>query len=201
MLPNCCLLIVTCEISLIPLSYLSVLVPVFLDLIVHVGFEILCPVCRKTGITLYFDFRDTLHPKPFCTSKATTRPCVEYCSYIWDGAPQSGCLDLLHRVQKRLVNFIGFVLSSTLQPLSHRRVVASLSLFYKYYHGICSQELSPLVPHGHLSVRFSESLYQYAVDIPRCKRKFYQINFFVHALQLFGILSHYRLLSIRFFFL
>ena len=124
--------------------------------------------------------------------KATIRPCMEYCSHIWGGAPQSGCLDLLDRVQRRLVNLIGPVLSSTLQPLSHRRDVASLSLFYKYYHGNCSQELFSLVPHGRLSVRstrFSESLHQYAVDIPRCKRNFYHTSFFPRTARLWNSLS------------
>ena len=35
----------------------------------------------------------------------------------------------------------------------HRVHVAILSLFYKYYHGRCSQELSSLVPHRHLNER------------------------------------------------
>ena len=87
--------------------------------------------------------------------KATTPPCMEYCSHIWSGAPKPGCLDLHDRVHRKLVNLIGIVLSSTPQPLSHRRVVASLSLFYKYYHGRCSQELSSLVPHRRLSVRLT----------------------------------------------
>ena len=129
--------------------------------------------------------------------KGTIRPCMEYCSHIWGGAPQSGRLDLLDRVQRRLVNLIGHVLSSTLQPPSHRRVVASLSLFYKYYHGRCSHELPSLVPHRCLSVRltrFSERLHQYAVFIPRCKGNFYQPAF-CHALQGFKI-SLCRLLSV-----
>ena len=103
---------------------------------------------------------------------------MEYCSHIWGGAPQSGCLDSLDRVQRRLVNLIEPVLSSTLQPLYHRRVVASLSLFYKYYR---FQDLSSLVPHRRLSVRltrFSESFHQYAVDTPRCKRNSYQTSLF-----------------------
>ena len=113
--------------------------------------------------------------------KVTMRPCMEYCPHIWGGAPQSGCLDLLDKVQSRQVNFVGLVLSTTLQPHSYRIVVKSLSLLCKYYHGKCSQGLSSLVPHGCLSVRstrFSESLHQYAVGIQRCKRNFYQTSFF-----------------------
>ena len=47
--------------------------------------------------------------------KGTICPCKECCSHIWGGASQSGCLDLLDRdQQRRLVNLIGPVLSSTL---------------------------------------------------------------------------------------
>ena len=78
--------------------------------------------------------------------KSTIRPCMEYCSHLWAGAPKSQGLNLLDRVQKRIVNLVGSELSANLQPLSHRRDVASLSLFYKYYHGNCSSELADLVP-------------------------------------------------------
>ena len=77
--------------------------------------------------------------------KSTIRPCMEYCCHIWAGAPAS-CLDLLDKIQKRVVNLVGPILSSSLQPLFHQRDVASLSLFYRYYHAKCSSELQGLVP-------------------------------------------------------
>jgi len=49
-------------------------------------------------------------------------------SHLW----QSECLSLLDRVQCRIVN-MGPVLSASLDPLSHRRDSASLSLLYKYF--------------------------------------------------------------------
>ena len=39
--------------------------------------------------------------------KSTIRPCMEYCSHIWGGAHMSKGLDLLDRVQKRVVNLVG----------------------------------------------------------------------------------------------
>ena len=66
--------------------------------------------------------------------KATIRPCIEYCCHIWAGA-SADCLSLLDRIQRRITNIIGPDLSSNFQSLSHRRNVASLSLFYKYFHG------------------------------------------------------------------
>ena len=69
--------------------------------------------------------------------KYTIWPCMEYCPHIWGGAPRSHRLDLLDRMQKWVVRLVCSGLSSDLQALSHRRDVASLSLFYKYYYGKC----------------------------------------------------------------
>ena len=53
--------------------------------------------------------------------KSTIRPCMKFCCHVWAGAP-------------------------FLEPLAHRRNVANLSLFYRYYFGRCSSELAQLVP-------------------------------------------------------
>ena len=50
---------------------------------------------------------------------------MEYCSHIWGGAPRSHGLDLLDRVLKRVVRLISSGLSSDLQALSHRMLLAS----------------------------------------------------------------------------
>ena len=77
--------------------------------------------------------------------KSQVRPKMEYCCHIWAGAAKNS-LSCLDRVQNRLRNLVGDALFSSLQPLSHRRDVASLSLFYRYFHGKCSSELQSLVP-------------------------------------------------------
>ena len=41
---------------------------------------------------------------------------------------------------------IGPSLAFSLEPLSHRQNVASLSLFYRYYFGRCSSDLAQLDP-------------------------------------------------------
>lgn len=46
--------------------------------------------------------------------------------------------DILDKIQRQMCNVIGPDLTSHLQSLSHRRAVASLCLFYKYFHGNCS---------------------------------------------------------------
>ena len=70
--------------------------------------------------------------------KYTIRPCMEYCFQIWAGAPNC-YLELLHE-------YAGLLVFQSLEPLYHRRNVASLSLFYRYYFGKCSSELYQLVP-------------------------------------------------------
>ena len=59
--------------------------------------------------------------------KSTIRPCMEYCCHIWAGAP-SCYLELLDKLQKRICRIVGPSLAASLEPLAHRRNVASLSL-------------------------------------------------------------------------
>ena len=73
--------------------------------------------------------------------KFTIRLCMEYCCHVLDGVP-SYYLELLVKLQKRICSTVG----PSLEPLAHRRSVASLSLFYRYYFGRCSSELAQLVP-------------------------------------------------------
>ena len=72
------------------------------------------------------------------------RPCLEYCSHIWGSSPYTSLLD---RIESKAIRLIGDPsLTSTLDPLSLRRKVASLSLFYRYYFGHCSDELTACIP-------------------------------------------------------
>ena len=72
------------------------------------------------------------------------RPCLEYCSHIWGSSPYTYLLD---RVESKAIRLISDpFLTSTLDPLSLCRKVASLSLFYRYYFGHCSDELAACIP-------------------------------------------------------
>ena len=75
--------------------------------------------------------------------KSTIRPSMEYCCNIWTGVP-SCYLELLDKLH--ICRTVGCSLAASLEPLTHRRNVASLSLFYRYYFGRCSSELAQLVP-------------------------------------------------------
>ena len=112
--------------------------------------------------------------------KSVIRPSMEYCSHIWAGAPAK-YLSTLDKIQKRIVNLVGPELGSVLHTLSHRRTVASLSLFYKYFHQQCSRELSDLVPplrNFRQDLRCADESHRYTVALPRCKRCFYASSFF-----------------------
>ena len=59
--------------------------------------------------------------------KPTIRPYMEYSCHVWAGAP-SCYLELLDELQKQICGTIGLSLAASLEPLAHRRNVASLSL-------------------------------------------------------------------------
>ena len=66
---------------------------------------------------------------------------MKCCCHVWAVAP-SCYLKLLDKLQKRICRTFGLSLTTSLEPLTHRRNVTSLSLFYSYYFGRCSSELA-----------------------------------------------------------
>ena len=79
-----------------------------------------------------------------CLYKSTIRPCMEYCCHVW--ACASSCyLELLDKLQKQIYRTVCPSLVTSLEPLAHRRMVASLSILYRYYFGRCYSELSQLI--------------------------------------------------------
>ena len=77
--------------------------------------------------------------------KFTICPHMVYCCHVWAGAP-SCYLELLDKLQKRICRTVGPSAAASLEPLTHHRNMASLSLFCRYYFGRCSSELAQLVP-------------------------------------------------------
>ena len=122
--------------------------------------------------------------------KSTIPPCMEYCCHVWAGAP-SCYLDLLDKLQKQICRIVGPSLAASLEPLAHRRNVASLSLFYRYYFGRCSSKLAQLVPlpfsRGR-STRYSDRLHDFSVTIPRCYKNVYVNSFFPRTAELWNSL-------------
>nr|CAH7740507.1 unnamed protein product [Callosobruchus chinensis] len=59
----------------------------------------------------------------------------------------SSTLSILDAVQRGAIRLIGDpALTCHLQPLSQRRAVGDLSLFYRYSNGFCSSELTSIMP-------------------------------------------------------
>ena len=75
--------------------------------------------------------------------KAQIGPCLKY---LWRGASNHS-LNTLDAIQRRAIRLIGDpALTDTLDSLVHRRSVSALSLFYRYYHGFCSDEIKSIIP-------------------------------------------------------
>ena len=112
--------------------------------------------------------------------KSTIRPCMEYCCHVWAGAP-SCYLELLDKLQKQICRTIGSLLAASLELLDHRRNVATLSLFCRYYFGRYSSELVQLVhlPYSRgRSTCYSDRLHGFSVTIPISYKDVYGNSFF-----------------------
>nr|CAH7729455.1 unnamed protein product [Callosobruchus chinensis] len=94
-----------------------------------------------------FRARKYFSPSHFLTLyKAQIRPSLEYCSHIL-GAAAPTTSSILDPVQRRAIQLTGDpVLTCHLQPLSHRRALGDLSLFYRYSNGLCSSVLTSIIP-------------------------------------------------------
>ena len=114
--------------------------------------------------------------------KSQIRPRMEYCSHIWAGSSNT-ILSALDRVQRRMRGLDGEEHFASLQSLSHRRNVASLSLSYRYFYGKFSDEFHLLVPPVRdfpIRTRFAKSREAHPnflnIATPRCK--FHSARFF-----------------------
>ena len=121
------------------------------------------------------------------------RPFLEYCSHVWGGAPKSS-LHLLDRVQSKAICLINNPnLINSLQSLSHRRLVADLSIFYRYFHGHCSQEIKNIIPDPVRHVRTTRrSTYShpFQVTLPNPQTISHKSSFIPRTSQLWNSLPH-----------
>ena len=97
------------------------------------------------------------------------RPCLEYSSHVWGTSPFTSLLD---RVESKAM--IGDPsLTSTLDSLSIRCKVASLSLLYCYYFVHCSGELA-----RPLSIRQASFAHNYYVELSSARINQFSESFF-----------------------
>ena len=76
--------------------------------------------------------------------KSTVQPCMEYYCHVWTGAP-SYFLEMLDKLQKWICRIFGPLLAVCISLASHKYVASSI-LFYRYFVGRFSSELTQLVP-------------------------------------------------------
>ena len=119
------------------------------------------------------------------------RPSLEYCSHVWGGAPKSS-LHLLDRVQSKAIHLINNQnLTNSLQSLSHRRLAADLSIFYRQFHGHCSQEIKNIIPDPVRRVRTTRrSTYShlFQVTLPNPRTLSHKSSFIPRTSQLWNSL-------------
>ena len=109
---------------------------------------------------------------------------MEYASHVWDRSPRDhvACLDLIQSSAVRLID--SPELTSSMQPLRVRRNVASLSLFYRYYNGLCFSELGRCLPPPLRRVcgtRHAALSHAYSVEIPNPRLNRRRDSFFVYT--------------------
>ena len=115
---------------------------------------------------------------------------MEYCCHVWAGA-HSCYLELLDKPQKRICRTVVPSLAASVKSSAHRRNVANLRLFYRYYFGRCASELAQLVPLPYSrgrSTRYSDRLHDFSVTIPRCYKDTYVNSFFPRKARLWNSL-------------
>ena len=79
--------------------------------------------------------------------------------------------------------------SLILYSLSHRRLVADLSIFYRYFHGHCSQEIKNIIPDPMrrvLTNRSSTHSHPFQVTLPNLRTLAHKSSFILRTSQLWN---------------
>ena len=133
-------------------------------------------IAKKTAWRLYIlgRSRNLLpHHARIIIYKAYIRPLMEHASSIWYGAGSTS-LRLLDRLQNKAIRLLRIdkPLKYGIVPLSHRRNVASLCVFYRHFFLQPSIELADILPGVAPCVRRTRSTtrgHPYCVQIPRSR--------------------------------
>ena len=111
--------------------------------------------------------------------KSTIQTFMEYSCHAWADSPSCN-LDMLDKLYNRVCRTIGPSLAVSLEPVAHCQYITSLSLFYRYYFGRCSFELTELVPLPYSrwsSTRYANRLHNFFVAISRYYKDVYVSSF------------------------
>jgi len=112
-----------------------------------------------------------------CTYIAQIRASLKYCSHIWGAAvpTTSNILDSLQRRAIRLINNDS-ALTDKLPSLAQRRAVSDRSFFSIYFHGLCSDELTSIMPPVVVSGRQTR-FHPFAVSLATSKTSHFDRTF------------------------
>ena len=127
--------------------------------------------------------------------------------HVWNIFVMSGLVLLVatwncwisYKLQRWICRTVGPSLAGSVEPLTHSRNVASLSLFYRYLLGRCSSELAQLVPFPYCRGRstcYSDRLHDFSVTITRCYKDVYVNSFFSRTARFWNSLPIDRMLSL-----
>ena len=116
---------------------------------------------------------------------------MEYASHIWGGS--SHC-NILEKVESKAFRIIcSPFLTESLQPLQVRRIVASLSLFYRYYNQHCSSELYGRIPppmRRPRATRLSCSSQRFSVHLSTARLNSYRDSFMYRSCKVWNSLPN-----------
>ena len=146
---------------------------------------------QKLG--MLYRCRDYFTPEQLLSIyRGLIRPCMEYCSHIFNSSTSTYLLDRVEAKAFRLIN--SPTITSSFSSLSLRRDVAALSLFYRYYFGHCSRELVACVPPPKTwprNTRQAVSAHEYCVETGHARIARYDQSFFPSTSKLWNSLpSH-----------
>ena len=110
------------------------------------------------------------------------RPCMEFGSHGCGGSSHTALLNRVESIAFRIIK--SPPLTDCPDSLSHRRNVASLSIFYCYFHADCSSELANCMPPPlpwPRCTRLSTSSQPYFVHLPNARINQYLHSFISYA--------------------
>ncbi|CAG9815454.1 unnamed protein product [Phaedon cochleariae] len=123
------------------------------------------------------------------TVESTDQKTQARSSYL---ATPKHTLMLLDSIQRRAIRLVGdATLTHSLTSLEHRRKVGDLSLFYRYFHGKCSSEISAIIPSLAIPIRRTrqaQSAHPFVVNLERCRTALYQDSFIHRTARLWNSL-------------
>ena len=119
-------------------------------------------------------------------------PSLEYCSHVWGCAPKSA-LCLFGKFQfKAIRRSSNPNLTKSLQPLSHRHLIGDFPIFYRYFHGHCSQETREIIPvplRRVRNIRSSTHSHPFQVSPPNLLNLSHKSSFIPRICNLWNVLS------------